>query len=138
MRLRNLFAVVMLFGIYSLLSAAIFVSLDAMDVAFTEAAVGAGISTILALSTLALTARHEKKAKILGQRLHIERGPLNRVLQEKQLKPKPHSRRKSLGDRDSDALARVQPKISDAGGSSEYWLETRIMTGSGIWILAVK
>ncbi len=42
-RLRSLFAVVMLFGIYSLLSASIFVVLDAVDVAFTEAAVGAGI-----------------------------------------------------------------------------------------------
>ncbi len=54
-RLRNLFAVVMLSGIYSLLAAAIFVQLDAVDVAFTEAAVGAGISTILMLGTLALT-----------------------------------------------------------------------------------
>jgi multicomponent Na+:H+ antiporter subunit B len=50
----------MLFGIYSLLSAAIFVTLDAPDVAFTEAAVGAGISTVLMLATLALTKRHER------------------------------------------------------------------------------
>lgn len=57
---RDLFASVILFGIYSLLSAAIFVTLDAVDVAFTEAAVGAGISTILILSTLALTSRNEK------------------------------------------------------------------------------
>ena len=42
LRSRHLFAVVMLSGIYSLLSAAFFVSLDAVDVAFTEAAVGAG------------------------------------------------------------------------------------------------
>ena len=61
MRLRNLFAVVMLAGLYSLLSAAIFVILDAVDVAFTEAAVGAGISTVLLLGTLALTDRIEKK-----------------------------------------------------------------------------
>ena len=40
--LRDLFAVVMLFGIYSLLSASLFVVLDAVDVAFTEASVGAG------------------------------------------------------------------------------------------------
>ena len=45
----------MLFGIFSLLSAAVFVVLDAVDVAFTEAAVGAGISTILMLATLART-----------------------------------------------------------------------------------
>ncbi len=54
-RMRSLFAAAMLFGIYSLLSAALFVVLDAVDVAFTEAAVGAGISTILMLGTLALT-----------------------------------------------------------------------------------
>lgn len=60
-RLRNLFAVVMLSGIYSLLSACWMVALDAVDVAFTEASVGAGISTVLMLATLALTARQEKK-----------------------------------------------------------------------------
>ena len=59
-RLRNLFAVVMLSGVFSLLSAGLFVALDAVDVAFTEAAVGAGISTILMLGTLALTTRREK------------------------------------------------------------------------------
>ena len=58
--LRDLFAVVMLFGIYSFLTASLFVTLDAVDVAFTEAVVGAGISTFLMLCTLALTARREK------------------------------------------------------------------------------
>ena len=58
--LKDLFAVVMLFGIYSFLSALIFVNMDAVDVAFTEAAVGAGISTVLMLSTLVLTGRKEK------------------------------------------------------------------------------
>ncbi len=56
-RLRDLFAVVMLSGVYSLVSAAWFVSLDAVDVAFTEAAVGAGISTVLMLGAMLLTAR---------------------------------------------------------------------------------
>ena len=59
-RLRNLFAVVMLSGIYSLITASVFVVLDAVDVAFTEAAVGAGITTVLMLGTLALTTREEK------------------------------------------------------------------------------
>lgn len=59
--LKDLFAVVMLFGIFSFLSALIFVSLDAVDVAFTEASVGAGISTVLMLGTLALTGRTEKE-----------------------------------------------------------------------------
>ncbi len=60
LRSRHLFAVVMLSGIYSLLSAAFFVSLDAVDVAFTEAAVGAGVSTVLMLAGMLLTARREK------------------------------------------------------------------------------
>lgn len=60
-RQRDLFAVVMLFGIYSLLSAALFVALSAPDVAFTEAVVGAGISTVLMLATLALTGRQERR-----------------------------------------------------------------------------
>lgn len=59
-RLHNLFAVVMLSGIYSLLAATFFVVVDAVDVAFTEAAVGAGISTVLMLGALSLTDRAEK------------------------------------------------------------------------------
>ncbi|MFU8832360.1 MAG: DUF4040 domain-containing protein, partial [Wenzhouxiangella sp.] len=58
-RTRDLFAAAMLFAIYSLLSAALFVVLDAGDVALTEAAVGAGISTILMLAVLALARRYE-------------------------------------------------------------------------------
>ncbi|MEM9234354.1 MAG: DUF4040 domain-containing protein [Pseudomonadota bacterium] len=56
---RRLFAVAMLSGIYSLLSALFFVLMDAVDVAFTEAAVGAGISTVLMLSGMALASRRE-------------------------------------------------------------------------------
>ena len=61
LRLTNLFAIVMLFGIFSFLSAAMFVVMDAVDVAFTEAAVGAGISTVLMLATLALTKDQNEK-----------------------------------------------------------------------------
>lgn len=65
-RMRSLFAVIMLFGGFSFLSAGLFVAMDAADVAFTEAAVGAGISTILMLATLALTYAPEvhKKEKL--------------------------------------------------------------------------
>lgn len=59
-RLRSLFAIVMLSGIYSLVSATWFVALDAVDVAFTEAAVGAGISTALFLGAMILTSRTAK------------------------------------------------------------------------------
>jgi len=60
-RLRDLFAAVMLMGIFSLLSASLFTVMDAVDVAFTEAAVGAGISTILMLATLSLTSSKESR-----------------------------------------------------------------------------
>ncbi len=62
LKLRNLFAVAMLAGIFSLLSAALFTVMDAVDVAFTEAAVGAGISTILMLGTMALVGHTAKGA----------------------------------------------------------------------------
>lgn len=61
--MRDLFAVVMLSGIYSLLSASLFLDLDAVDVAFTEASVGAGISTLLFLATLKLVPRYEKQTR---------------------------------------------------------------------------
>ncbi len=61
MRLHSLFAAIMLFGIFSLFSAGLFVVMDAADVAFTEAAVGAGISTVLMLATLALVREHDEK-----------------------------------------------------------------------------
>lgn len=60
LRLNVLFGAVMLSAVFSLLAALLFVQLDAVDVAFTEAAVGAGISTVLMLSTLALTSRRER------------------------------------------------------------------------------
>ena len=61
-RLEYLFAAAMLTGIFSLLSAGLFTLMDAVDVAFTEAAVGAGVSTVLMLGTLSLTTREEKQS----------------------------------------------------------------------------
>jgi len=58
---RNLFGVVVLFGIYSFLMATVLVALDAVDVAMTEAAVGAGVSAVLLLSALHLTGGREAK-----------------------------------------------------------------------------
>jgi len=62
-KMKDLFAVVMLTGIYSLLSASLFLDLDAVDVAFTEASVGAGISTLLMLATLKLVGRFERHTR---------------------------------------------------------------------------
>jgi len=69
-RIRSLIASAMLFGIFSLLIASLFVALDAVDVAFTEASVGAGIATVLTLATLAIVGvreevKHVRTAKAL-------------------------------------------------------------------------
>ena len=63
-RMRDLWAAVMFTGIYSFLGASWMLILDAPDVSFTEAAVGAGISTVLMLGTLALTGKKEKPSGV--------------------------------------------------------------------------
>jgi multicomponent Na+:H+ antiporter subunit B len=70
-RLKDLFASVMLMGIFSLLSASLFTVMDAVDVAFTEAAVGAGISTLLMLATLSLTKSQEEPEHNRGRPLAL-------------------------------------------------------------------
>lgn len=60
---RDMLAVIMLAGIYGLLSANFFVAMDAVDVAFTEAAVGAGVFPLLMLATLAIVGRHEAQPR---------------------------------------------------------------------------
>ncbi len=72
-RIRNLWAAVMFTGIYSFLSASWMLILDAPDVAFTEAAVGAGITTILMLATLSLTPRRQRKSGRLSSEDFEER-----------------------------------------------------------------
>ncbi len=54
-RQRSLVGIVILASIYSFLMASILLVLDAVDVAMTEASVGAGVSTVLLLATLHLT-----------------------------------------------------------------------------------
>lgn len=51
---RSLFGVVILASIYSFLMASVLIVLDAVDVAMTEASVGAGVSTVILLATLHL------------------------------------------------------------------------------------
>ena len=62
-KLKNLFSVVILSTIYSFLMASLLLIFDAVDVALTEAAVGAGISTVLMLSVLHYTKRNEEQPK---------------------------------------------------------------------------
>ena len=63
LRSSRLYAVIVMSGAYSLTSAAMFVNLDAVDVAFTEAAVGAGISTVLFLAAMAYVPADEKPSQ---------------------------------------------------------------------------
>ncbi|MGN9913400.1 DUF4040 domain-containing protein [Phytohabitans sp. LJ34] len=58
-RMRALYEATMLTALFSLVTACLFVLLDAVDVAFTEAAVGVGISTVLLLGGLSLTRSRE-------------------------------------------------------------------------------
>lgn len=60
-RCRNLFSVIILSGIYSFLMATVLVAMDAVDVAMTEASVGAGISTVLLLGALYLCKSEEAR-----------------------------------------------------------------------------
>ena len=61
LRSRSVIYTVLLTSAYSLVAALMFISLDAVDVAFTEASVGAGISTILFLAAIAFLPREEEK-----------------------------------------------------------------------------
>jgi multicomponent Na+:H+ antiporter subunit B len=63
-RTRNLLGVVVLSGAYSFVMATAFAALDAADVAMTEAAVGAGVSTVLLLGALHLTGTLEQKPTV--------------------------------------------------------------------------
>jgi multicomponent Na+:H+ antiporter subunit B len=57
---RNLVGVVVLASIYSFLMASVMIVLDAVDVAMTEASVGAAISTVLLLGALHLVKTREE------------------------------------------------------------------------------
>ena len=60
-RSRNLFGVIVLGSLYSFLMATVLVAMDAVDVAMTEASVGAGISTVLLLGALYLCKSEEAR-----------------------------------------------------------------------------
>lgn len=57
---KDLLAATVVFSIYSLVMAIVFTQLNAPDVALTEAAVGAGITTLLFIVTVAKTTRREE------------------------------------------------------------------------------
>ncbi|MBC6439983.1 MAG: DUF4040 domain-containing protein [Rhodospirillales bacterium] len=58
-KIRSPLGMAILTGVYSLILAVVFTLLDAVDVALTEAAVGAGITLTLMLAVISLTTREE-------------------------------------------------------------------------------
>jgi energy-converting hydrogenase B subunit D len=58
---RDLLAAVIIFGAFSFFSAVYFALLGALDVAFTEAAVGAVITTVFFVTAIFRTARRIKE-----------------------------------------------------------------------------
>lgn len=77
---RNLFGVVVLTSVYSFLMATVLFMLDAVDVAMTEAAVGAGISTVLLLGALRLCGWDDSKPMLHPWRKLILSGALAALL----------------------------------------------------------
>ena len=59
--LRDLLSAVILLSAYSFLMALVWVEMQSVDVAFTEAAVGAGATTAFFIAALSRTTRWEKK-----------------------------------------------------------------------------
>ncbi len=61
-RMRDLLGATAVLGAYSLVMAILWSTMNALDVGFTEAAVGAGISTVLMLAALDRVGRRERGA----------------------------------------------------------------------------
>jgi len=60
LRVKDLLGATLVFGIYSFLICLLWAGMGAVDVAFTEAAVGAGVSTVIMIATVFSTARRSK------------------------------------------------------------------------------
>ena len=57
---KDLLAAIMLLGAYSFFMCLMWMNLGAVDVAFTEATVGAGVSTLVMVAALKQTSRRSK------------------------------------------------------------------------------
>ncbi len=58
--IRDLLSAAVIFGVYSFLMCLLWAEMGAVDVAFTEATVGAGISTVLFIAAIFRTSRRSK------------------------------------------------------------------------------
>ena len=59
-QMKDLLSATMILTAYSLIMALVWTNLNAVDVAFTEASVGAGITTVLVIAALSRTKRREE------------------------------------------------------------------------------
>ncbi|HKL25077.1 MAG TPA: hydrogenase subunit MbhD domain-containing protein [Desulfuromonadales bacterium] len=57
---KDLLSATVIFGVYSFLMCLLWAEMGAVDVAFTEATVGAGISTVLFIAAILRTSRRSK------------------------------------------------------------------------------
>ncbi len=57
LQVKDLLAASMIYGVYSFLMCLLWVGMAAVDVAFTEAAVGAGVSSVFLIATVFRTSR---------------------------------------------------------------------------------
>ena len=57
LQVKDLLSAAMIFGVYSFLMCLLWAGMGAVDVAFTEAAVGAGVSAVFMISTVLRTTR---------------------------------------------------------------------------------
>lgn len=57
LHIRDLLSAALIFGVYSFLMCLLWAEMGAVDVAFTEAAVGAGVSTVFLVATIYNTKR---------------------------------------------------------------------------------
>jgi energy-converting hydrogenase B subunit D len=57
LQVKDLLSAAMIFGVYSFLMCLLWAGMGAVDVAFTEAAVGAGVSAVFMISTIFRTSR---------------------------------------------------------------------------------
>ncbi|SES65742.1 hydrogenase subunit MbhD domain-containing protein [Anaerobranca gottschalkii] len=60
-RIKDLLGAVIIFAAYSLIMAIIWQQLNAPDIALTEAAMGAGVTTLLMMVVISKTRRREEK-----------------------------------------------------------------------------
>ena len=57
LQVKDLLSAAMIFGVYSFMLCLLWAGMGAVDVAFTEAAVGAGVSAVFLISTVLRTSR---------------------------------------------------------------------------------